>query len=137
VRISIDDLGSGYSSLSYLKELPADVIKIDRSFVKDIGEDVGDTAIVRMIIELAHTLGMEVVAEGVETGEQAALVAEMGCDFAQGYHFSEPLPHEGVPGFLGVIRTARQLRRQVPGRARPKRLGPESSWVIGSGDGRR
>jgi diguanylate cyclase (GGDEF)-like protein/PAS domain S-box-containing protein len=96
VRFSIDDFGTGYSSLSYLKRLPADAIKIDHFFVKGLGEDVEDTAVVRMIIELAHTLGLEVIAEGVETEEQAALLKEMGCDFAQGYHFSKPLPLEAA-----------------------------------------
>jgi diguanylate cyclase (GGDEF)-like protein/PAS domain S-box-containing protein len=98
VRFSIDDFGTGYSSLSYLKRLPADAIKIDQSFVKSLGEDVEDTAVVRMIIELAHTLGLEVIAEGVETEKQAALLKEMGCDFAQGYHFSKPLPPEAASG---------------------------------------
>jgi diguanylate cyclase (GGDEF)-like protein/PAS domain S-box-containing protein len=100
VRISIDDFGTGYSSLSYLKMLPADAIKIDKSFVKGLEESVEDIAIVRMVIELAHSLGMEVVAEGVETGEQARLLSEMGCDMAQGYHFSPPLPPEAAARFL-------------------------------------
>jgi diguanylate cyclase (GGDEF)-like protein len=100
VKVSIDDFGTGYSSLSYLKRLPADAIKVDKSFVGGLGEDAEDTAIVRMIVELAHTLGMEVVAEGVETEEQAALLREMGCDFGQGFHFSKPLPPKDVPGFL-------------------------------------
>jgi diguanylate cyclase (GGDEF)-like protein/PAS domain S-box-containing protein len=96
VRFSIDDFGTGYSSLSYLRRLPADAIKIDQSFVKGLGENTEDTAVVRMIIELAHTLGLEVIAEGVETEKQADLLKEMGCDFAQGYHFSKPLPPEAV-----------------------------------------
>jgi EAL domain-containing protein (putative c-di-GMP-specific phosphodiesterase class I) len=98
VRFSIDDFGTGYSSLSYLKRLPADAIKIDKSFVDGLGKDVEDTAVIRMIIELAHTLGLEVIAEGVETEEQVALLKEMGCDFAQGYHFSRSLPPEAALG---------------------------------------
>jgi diguanylate cyclase (GGDEF)-like protein len=100
VRISIDDFGMGYSSLSYLKRLPADILKVDKSFVGGLKEDGADTAIVRMIIELAHTLGVEVIAEGVETGEQAALLEEMGCDFGQGFYFSKPLPPEDLFKYL-------------------------------------
>jgi diguanylate cyclase (GGDEF)-like protein/PAS domain S-box-containing protein len=98
VRFSIDDFGTGYSSLSYLKRLPADAIKIDKSFVKGVGDGIKDAAVVRMIIELAHTLGLEVIAEGVETEEQAALLKEMGCDFAQGFYFAKPLPPEAASG---------------------------------------
>ena len=100
ISISIDDFGVGYSSLSYLKRLPADALKIDLSFVRGIGEDAGDTAIVRMVIDLAHTLGMKVVAEGVEGWAQAALLREMGCDLAQGFYFARPLPPEEVSRFL-------------------------------------
>jgi len=100
VRISIDDFGMGYSSLSYLKRLPADILKVDKSFVGGLKEDGADTAIVRMIIELAHTLGLEVIAEGVETREQAVLLQEMGCDFGQGFYFSEPLPPEDLSKYL-------------------------------------
>jgi EAL domain-containing protein (putative c-di-GMP-specific phosphodiesterase class I) len=106
VKISIDDFGMGYSSLSYLKRLQADALKIDKSFVKGFGEDVEDKAIVRMVIVLAHTLGMEVIAEGVEGWGQAALLEEMGCDFGQGYHFSKPLPPDEVPIFLADERTS-------------------------------
>jgi EAL domain-containing protein (putative c-di-GMP-specific phosphodiesterase class I) len=100
VRISIDDFGKGYSSLSYLKRLPADTLKIDKSFVKGLGENVEDTAIVRMIVDLAHTLGMEVIAEGVEDWAQAMLLGEMGCDFGQGLYLSEPLDPEAASRFL-------------------------------------
>jgi diguanylate cyclase (GGDEF)-like protein/PAS domain S-box-containing protein len=100
VEISIDDFGTIYSSLSYLKRLPADALKIDKSFVKGLGGEVEDTVIVQMIIGLAHTLGMEVIAEGVESEEQARLLKEMGCDFAQGYHFAQPLPPEEIPALL-------------------------------------
>jgi diguanylate cyclase (GGDEF)-like protein len=100
VGFSIDDFGTGYSSLSYLKRLPADTLKIDKSFVKGLGYDVEDTAVVRMIIELTHTLGREVVAEGVESAEQVALLKEMGCDMAQGFYFSKPLPPEEIPALL-------------------------------------
>src|SRR4028119_1084709 len=99
-KISIDDFGMGYSLLAYLKRLPADSLKIDRSFVRGLGEDVEDTAIVHMIIELAHILGLEVVGEGVEREEQARLLREMGCDRAQGCHFAKPLPPEGIPALL-------------------------------------
>jgi EAL domain-containing protein (putative c-di-GMP-specific phosphodiesterase class I) len=97
VGLSIDDFGTGYSSLSYLKRLPAKVLKIDKSFVRGIVEDDEDKAIVQMVIDLAHTLGMKVVAEGVESEGQAALLEEMGCDMVQGFHFARPLPPEAVP----------------------------------------
>jgi EAL domain-containing protein (putative c-di-GMP-specific phosphodiesterase class I) len=100
VHISIDDFGMGYSSLSYLKRLPADTLKIDKSFVAGLGEDVQDTAIVQMVIDLAHSLGMEAVAEGVETQEQAEQLKEMGCDLGQGYYFAKPLPPEAASEYL-------------------------------------
>jgi diguanylate cyclase (GGDEF)-like protein len=100
VHISIDDFGTGYSSLSYLKRLPADTLKIDKSFVKGMGDDAKDRAIVQMMIDLAHTLEMEVVAEGVESEGQAQQLKEMGCDLGQGFHFAEPLPPEAASEFL-------------------------------------
>jgi diguanylate cyclase (GGDEF)-like protein len=100
VRISIDDFGMGYSSLSYLKRLPSDTLKVDKSFVAGLGEDIKDTSIVRMIIDLAHTLGMEVVAEGVESKKQAELLRQMGCDMAQGYYYAKPMPPEEMSVFL-------------------------------------
>jgi diguanylate cyclase (GGDEF)-like protein/PAS domain S-box-containing protein len=94
IRLSLDDFGTGYSSLSYLKRLPVDLVKVDRTFVKELGEKATDTAVVRMIIDLCHTLGIEVLAEGVETSEQAALLRDMGCDLGQGYYFAGPLRSE-------------------------------------------
>jgi predicted signal transduction protein with EAL and GGDEF domain len=100
VRISIDDFGTGYSSLSYLRRLPADTLKIDKSFINALGETPQDTSIVRMVVEIAHTLGMEVIAEGVESEGQVALLEEMGCDMAQGFHFARPLLPDAVPEVL-------------------------------------
>jgi diguanylate cyclase (GGDEF)-like protein len=90
-RVSIDDFGTGYSSLSYLKHLPIDGVKIDRSFVRDMQNDERDAAIVSAIVNIGHSLGLRVVAEGVETAHQASRLAELGCDAAQGYHFYKPL----------------------------------------------
>jgi diguanylate cyclase (GGDEF)-like protein/PAS domain S-box-containing protein len=99
VRLSIDNFGIGYSSLSYLKRLPADILKMDRSYLKGLGEDPEDTAIVQMVIELAHTLGMKVVAEGVESVQQSVHLRKMGCDLAQGFYYSEPLPSDAMSEF--------------------------------------
>lgn len=92
IRVAIDDFGTGYSSLAYLKRFPLDVLKIDRSFVEHIGHRKDDREIVTAIIQMGHTLGFRVVAEGVETGEQLAYLKEKGCDVYQGYLKSRPLP---------------------------------------------
>ncbi|HSH58361.1 MAG TPA: EAL domain-containing protein [Acidimicrobiales bacterium] len=92
VKISIDDFGTGYSSLAYLRHLPIDKLKIDIAFIREITTNAHDAAIARAIIDMAHTLQLEVIAEGVETGEQLTYLREHGCDQMQGYHLSAPLP---------------------------------------------
>jgi EAL domain-containing protein (putative c-di-GMP-specific phosphodiesterase class I) len=102
VRIAMDDFGTGYSSLSYLLSYPVDRIKIDRSFVAGLGEQPGCAAIVRAITALAKSLGMTTTAEGVETSRQLDLLAQLGCDEAQGFHFSVPRPaNEILPPAVG------------------------------------
>jgi diguanylate cyclase (GGDEF)-like protein len=100
VRIAIDDFGAGYSSLGYLKRLPIDALKIDKSFVIDMDVDQDDAVIVRSTIELGHNLGMEVVAEGVETAAAWSELSALGCDIAQGYYLGRPVPAAEVAAVL-------------------------------------
>ena len=100
VNISIDDFGTGYSSLAYLRRFPIDKLKIDIAFIREVTSNQQDAAIVRTIIELAHSLNLQVIAEGVETPEQLEFLAENGCDQVQGYLFSKPLPLEELEALL-------------------------------------
>jgi diguanylate cyclase (GGDEF)-like protein/PAS domain S-box-containing protein len=96
VRVALDDFGTGYSSLSYLKRFPVDYLKIDKSFVDGLGQDPEDRGIVASVVDLAHTLGLEAVAEGVETAEQLAHLQTLHCELAQGFLFHKPLPAEAA-----------------------------------------
>jgi EAL domain-containing protein (putative c-di-GMP-specific phosphodiesterase class I) len=121
VEIAVDDFGTGYSSLAYIARLPIQDLKIDRSFVVGMTQSQDSLTIVKSVISLAHSLRLNVVAEGVETEEQAALLLKLGCDEMQGYLFSPPVPPAEVPGLLSrkqsaAIRPARRRPRGSPAR---------------------
>jgi diguanylate cyclase (GGDEF)-like protein len=116
VRLAVDDFGSGYASLSHLKQLPVDVLKIDKSFVQNVGSKEEDDAIVRSTIELAHSLGIRVVAEGVETEETLSRLVALGCDMAQGFCLSQPVPADELTQWLAATPIRRMPK---PGRRKP------------------
>jgi EAL domain-containing protein (putative c-di-GMP-specific phosphodiesterase class I) len=113
VRISIDDFGTGHSSFAYFRGLPADELKIDRSFVASLSKSTADGHIVRSIIDLAHKFDFTVVAEGIEEAQSATILRDMHCDVAQGYHLSRPTTADKIPGLsnTGMELLAPYLRR--------------------------
>jgi len=106
IYLAIDDFGTGYSSLSYLRKLPVKQLKIDRSFIMECESDASVANIVQAIIGLGHTLGLEVLAEGVETEHQANLLQQWSCDYGQGYYFARPMPEEDFLNWLNARRSA-------------------------------
>jgi EAL domain-containing protein (putative c-di-GMP-specific phosphodiesterase class I) len=107
VRLALDDFGTGYSSLSYLRSFPLDVLKIAKPFVDGVTGRREERSFVRMIIELARTLGLEVVAEGIEAGDQLAVLKEMGCDLGQGFYLSPPLSTSIIDDRVRIERPSR------------------------------
>jgi EAL domain-containing protein (putative c-di-GMP-specific phosphodiesterase class I) len=111
MTIALDDFGTGYASLSHLKQFPVDLLKIDKSFVRDLCVTPDAAAIIRAVIHLGHSLDVRIVAEGIETlAQQASLVAQ-GCDFGQGYLYSPAVPAGEVPAILARARAAPARRR--------------------------
>ena len=130
--IAMDDFGTGYSSLSYLRRFPFDKIKIDQSFISELGQREDSAAIVRAATGLAKALGMEAVAEGVETEEQLAQVAVEGCSEAQGYLICRPMPAPEVFGFLGIQPQEAASRSAVkPSPPERKGVASEPSYLVG------
>ena len=119
IGLSVDDFGTGYSSMAHLKDFTFDELKIDRSFVAGLTSDRDDAALVRAAVELGHSFGLTVVAEGVETPEQEGALAQLGCDVVQGYHYARPMPAAALPEWLAATRSI--SRASGPQRSRPAR----------------
>jgi EAL domain-containing protein (putative c-di-GMP-specific phosphodiesterase class I) len=112
VKLAVDDFGTGYSSLRYLRQFPVSMLKIDRSFVSGLGQSYDDKVIVETILRMAASLGIQVVAEGVETEEQRAILSRMGCEFLQGYLLGQPLDSPMSDQFLARSERRRNWLRQ-------------------------
>jgi EAL domain-containing protein (putative c-di-GMP-specific phosphodiesterase class I) len=109
IEIALDDFGTGFASHTHLQDFPVDVIKIDQSFIRRLTSDTGSRAITTAVLSLGRSLGKTVVAEGVETAEQAMLLRAAGCDEVQGFYFGRPMPGEEVPKFIKNWHGAEQL----------------------------
>jgi EAL domain-containing protein (putative c-di-GMP-specific phosphodiesterase class I) len=114
VKLALDDFGTGYSSLTYLRQLPLDVLKIDRSFVRDIDVNPDDRAIVRAVLNFAESLKLSVVAEGVEKEANLATLLELGCRLFQGYLFARPMPLEAFRAFAATDPAVRRAGILTP-----------------------
>jgi EAL domain-containing protein (putative c-di-GMP-specific phosphodiesterase class I) len=136
VRFALDDFGTGYSSLAYLTRLPIDQLKVDRSFVDELGSSARSTAITTAIVRMAQALSIEVVAEGVETQAQLDTVRDLGCELAQGFYFHHPLQASAITALLGAP-SARPKRRPAGASFAPSRPAQPRASVAASGAARR
>ena len=113
IRLAIDDFGTGYSSLGYLQRYPIEILKVHRAFVAELGRHPDEPALAKAILQLAHHLGMQTIAEGVEAAVQVDVLRALGCGYAQGYHFAQPLTTDEFAALLET-RASEQLGRQRP-----------------------
>jgi EAL domain-containing protein (putative c-di-GMP-specific phosphodiesterase class I) len=115
VRVAMDDFGTGYSSLAYLRRLPIDVLKLDRSFAAELDDPAGSTPVLQAAVGIAQALSIDLVAEGIEQPEQAAVLTAMGYEHGQGYHFARPLPEDKIAEHLGAAQKSPKRRLRVVG----------------------